>query len=636
MKGQSSFDYNGLTSPFSPFSMRMGYESYPALQHSLKDWGFATSFLGEQSTFAISSLTVAKKFDDNSLSIRYSPGFEKEFTFVREQNIISNDSSSVSLETKLSYKELFSVGYSYSITEKLSAGISIRYFAQKFNEDLVGVVFSDTLYLVRSSEESKVNFWNTNLSLHYQLFNNLNFTFSTSNLYLLKDGVNSDYEIRSPKSAFAIIDYSPFKSSNIVSSVESNGSYFIGVSSSLKFLGGNVGFNLSYFNRHENEIGINGIIPALHFQTDAWGVSVSMVKYLSRQSATESYSEFVSQGFSSIVNNKYSRDKYSVSLYASLNTKSEKKAKFLSVEYLQNIFPTLTENYLDKPFASVRVVNNSNKTINVKPGSKIDGINDEIIFSPFVLAAPYDTVVVDFYTVINESYSKTKAELSFVNLFLTTDNDSYDDVIQKPILINGINSWNGNVSDLRYFLNKDYDYSLSMAKKILSEHKSVFDSLASPLETFIKMKILYNEVFTKMLYVSDPNSSSDRVQFPSETISLKGGDCDDFAVCYSSLLESIGIQTAFVDYRNSNGIRHVNLLVNTTLAPENAQLITQNDQNYYLRKNGMGQEEIWIPIETTELKGFNEAWNAGVELFRSEAVNNLGLVKNKVQIIDVY
>src|SRR5258707_9507574 len=35
--------------------------------------------------------------------------------------------------------------------------------------------------------------------------------------------------------------------------------------------------------------------------------------------------------------------------------------------------------------------------------------------------------------------------------------------------------------------------------------------------------------------------------YPAETLQLNGGDCDDMSVCYSSLLASIGISTAFID-----------------------------------------------------------------------------------------
>ncbi len=61
----------------------------------------------------------------------------------------------------------------------------------------------------------------------------------------------------------------------------------------------------------------------------------------------------------------------------------------------------------------------------------------------------------------------------------------------------------------------------------------------------------------RMSYVIDPNTLPyedaakntqvvDFLQFPAQTLYYKGGDCDDLSILYCSLLEAIGIETAFV------------------------------------------------------------------------------------------
>jgi len=139
-----------------------------------------------------------------------------------------------------------------------------------------------------------------------------------------------------------------------------------------------------------------------------------------------------------------------------------------------------------------------------------------------------------------------------------------------------------------------------------------------------------------MVYTSDPRATAEYVQFPKQTIQLKGGDCDDLSVCYSSLLESVGIQTALVDYKADRDIRHVNILFNTKLTPNQAKLITNNDTKYFIRKNSSGKNEVWLPVETTSLTDFNTAWHVGVEKFNKEALSNLGIAPGTVEIIDVY
>lgn len=62
-------------------------------------------------------------------------------------------------------------------------------------------------------------------------------------------------------------------------------------------------------------------------------------------------------------------------------------------------------------------------------------------------------------------------------------------------------------------------------------------------------------------YVNDAHSSADYIQFPYETLNNNAGDCDDLAVLYASLLESIGLDSflvivpnhIFAGYVNSRG-----------------------------------------------------------------------------------
>jgi hypothetical protein len=55
----------------------------------------------------------------------------------------------------------------------------------------------------------------------------------------------------------------------------------------------------------------------------------------------------------------------------------------------------------------------------------------------------------------------------------------------------------------------------------------------------------------QLKYVKDPviparSGALDTAQFARETLTLKSGDCDDLSVLYASLLESVGVETAFL------------------------------------------------------------------------------------------
>ncbi len=60
------------------------------------------------------------------------------------------------------------------------------------------------------------------------------------------------------------------------------------------------------------------------------------------------------------------------------------------MKILDNIFPTLTQNYLDHPFAVGKVLNLTDKRISIKPLSKIEGDQD-LIQSKTISIAPKDT-----------------------------------------------------------------------------------------------------------------------------------------------------------------------------------------------------------------------------------------------------
>jgi len=141
-------------------------------------------------------------------------------------------------------------------------------------------------------------------------------------------------------------------------------------------------------------------------------------------------------------------------------------------------------------------------------------------------------------------------------------------------------------------------------------------------------------------YHSDPNIpfyKDDRVQYAHETLNLKSGDCDDLVVLYASLLESVGINTAFVEVRDSQKeLAHLYLMFNTSVSPIQGHLISSNEKRYLMRDNSIGQKTIWLPIETTLINhGFEQAWKAGALEYLEDGVVRSGIAEGWVRIIDV-
>ncbi|TVQ25969.1 MAG: hypothetical protein EA382_06240 [Spirochaetaceae bacterium] len=115
-------------------------------------------------------------------------------------------------------------------------------------------------------------------------------------------------------------------------------------------------------------------------------------------------------------------------------------------------------------------------------------------------------------------------------------------------------------------------------------------------------------------YVIDPNSSYielsenasaiDFLQYPGETLSYRGGDCDDLSILYASLLESTGISTAFITIPG-----HIYVAFDLGITQEEA-LDQFFDPGLLLMRDG----RAWAPIEVTMVpEGFVKAWRVGAK-----------------------
>ena len=94
----------------------------------------------------------------------------------------------------------------------------------------------------------------------------------------------------------------------------------------------------------------------------------------------------------------------------------------------------------------------------------------------------------------------------------------------------------------------------------------------------------------------------DFLQFPSQTLQYRAGDCDDLSILYCALLESVGIETSFITvpghiftaFKLGSGQDHIERIFSSTDG-----LIIRGD-------------DIWLPVEVTMIKdGFIKAWKTG-------------------------
>ena len=126
-------------------------------------------------------------------------------------------------------------------------------------------------------------------------------------------------------------------------------------------------------------------------------------------------------------------------------------------------------------------------------------------------------------------------------------------------------------------------------------------------------------------YVVDPKTpyadfsqnkfSLDYLQFPSQTLTYKAGDCDDLAILYSALLKSVGIEAAFVTIPG-----HIYTALSLDMEPKEAKrTFSDSDKLIFTEENS------WIPVEITMVgEGFLKAWETGASQWRAAGEDKRG------------
>ncbi len=99
----------------------------------------------------------------------------------------------------------------------------------------------------------------------------------------------------------------------------------------------------------------------------------------------------------------------------------------------------------------------------------------------------------------------------------------------------------------------------------------------------------------------------DYIQFPNQTLEFKAGDCDDLSILNCALLESLGVETAFVTVPG-----HIYMAFALESPGSEAIKQFQRPGDLIIREG-----KAWVPVEITSIKeGFLKAWDLGARQWR--------------------
>ncbi len=110
--------------------------------------------------------------------------------------------------------------------------------------------------------------------------------------------------------------------------------------------------------------------------------------------------------------------------------------------------------------------------------------------------------------------------------------------------------------------------------------------------------------------LSQQETDVDFIQFPRQTLEFKGGDCDDLSVLYCALLESVGIETAFITVP-----AHIYMAFALDLPPSASRECFRYPEDLIFQEG-----KAWVPLEITRRgDGFLDIWRKGAEQWREYA-----------------
>lgn len=616
----------------------------PAGLVHVKDWEVMASnymWMGTSSGVVFQSMGLSKRFmDRHNSSIRYAPAVSLEFE-VPSIFRMEGSGQTFSFDKKIQYQERYTLGYGFRAAPTVSLGVSAR-FLQEQVLDTEPYFVQDTVARLRTVNYN-ADSWNVDFGLLWEPDERWKIGLVSKNLFKITESefpqAIRSFALRTTKTLRAGVSYA--LSNSFLLSYDMNTEWQTALGWEWKL---SDQFSLRQGTYIGGPIGpfVQAISTGIGWRNETTRIDLSYIRFSTQANrSTIRFDDFVSQGVRDISFNQFSPSQLTLTVNVALGRTREVLARIDYVEILDEVYPaSYYVHAYSRPLGKAIVRNISPTPIQARVGFYAERFMDAPTLTKPYLIGPNSSMEVPFYAVFNDAIrSVSSMILQAGDVFVkAAPAGDYDDKVQTSLIIRGRNDWDGDVFTLRAFVTPEDPDLLRFTRTVLANYRDSLATSPKELEHFRSAVWLFNEFAKRVVYVNDPQASKDRVQYPSETLSLRGGDCDDMTVLYATMLASIGIPTAFVDVIPPNKPRegHIYMLFDTGIPASKAQLVSSNPKRYVLRKNESGQETVWIPIETTAMtQGFHHAWETGAKAYYEDVEIGLGLIRGWVRIVDV-
>jgi len=624
----------------------------PAGLVEIRDWELSlTNYLPlarAGSGFVLHSATLTKRFlDDHAVALRYAPG--KSLHLLIPTTFRLSDTNLIvqtEFDRGVVYEEPYAIGYAYRLNNSTSLGLTGRFGNVRVSDTRYEL---DTSGTIRSrSIEDEENALFVDGGFLWEL-PGWSFGLVVKNLFTIRETRLADdvAQYRPGLPRFVRVGASYHALPSLVVGVDldgerrlrTGGEWNAGGIGSIQGISLRLSGYSDFVSRPVLEaiaVGIGGLYEFVEFD-------VSYLKFISQTNrrGRADLRAFNGASVKDIEYNSFTGDRISTTLRLYLGRVRETAVRIEGVKVRSDVHPASARIHSYTPLAEAFVQNISREAVEATVSLFVEQLMDAPTESRPVRIDPGERVSVPIYAIFNDNIrSVSQFSLREAYVYVTVQRgEGYDDRMQIHLPVHGRNDWNGDVHQLKYFVTPDDPVILQFTRKVLNKHKERIDSAQKSLRNFLRASILFDEFAKGLTYVNDPKKSQDHVQYPSETLVLRGGDCDDMTVCYASLLLSIGIPAAFIDVipPGKPDEAHIYMMFDTGIEAQDAHVLSDNPKRFVVRRNSKGKETVWLPIETTVMtRGFDEAWSVGAKEYYDESEVGSGLIEGWLKVIDIH
>ena len=286
------------------------------------------------------------------------------------------------------------------------------------------------------------------------------------------------------------------------------------------------------------------------------------------------------------------------------------------------VFPVLFKHYDDNPVGTVSLFNNEPSAItDASISFYVDRYMDNPKQGPVIASvAPGETIDSDFFALFSDNVLDiTEGTKVSANIILKYKLNNAERIrkytVSMDIYDRNAITWDDDRKAAAFVTARDpavLEFAKNISGWVKEESPAAIDRnfcIAMGIHNGLKNYGINYQIDPKTPFTefSSDNLSVDFLQFPRQTLSYSSGDCDDLSILYSALLESVGIETAFITVPG-----HIFMALKLNMSPAQAKSGFQKPEDLII----IG-DNVWLPVEITLVQqDFLTAWAEGAKQWR--------------------